>query len=131
MYTEQYQNIKKILVWLTLQLNTLFLKVKLEGSYLGGIIDSEDGYELRPVSGSNVFLILKQRRSNDEDKCCDSEVCQTTPSLRTSDYCSDINHYKNPFVSHKSIPRVMLCGHVPDFVLQIKNIFLTFREKNI
>lgn len=74
MYTEQHQNIKEILVWLTLQLNTLFLKVKLKGSDLGGIIDSENGYELRPVSGSNVFLILKKRSPNDEDKCCDSEV---------------------------------------------------------
>lgn len=47
--------------------------------------------------------------------------------LENSDYCSDINYYKkNPFVSHKSIPRVMFCGHVPDFVLEIKNIFLTF-----
>lgn len=82
MYTEQHQNIKKILVWLTLQLNTLFLKVKLKGADLGGIIDSENGYELRPVSGSNVFLILKKRRSNDEDKCCDSEVRQTTSFLR-------------------------------------------------
>lgn len=46
--------------------------------------------------------------------------------LENSDYCSDINHYKkNPFVSHKSIPRVMLCGHVPDSVLEIKSIFLT------
>lgn len=82
MYTEQHQNIKKILVWLTLQLNTLFLKVKLKGSDLGGIIDSEKGYELRPVPVSNVFLILKKRRSNDEDKCCDSEVGQTTSFLR-------------------------------------------------
>lgn len=82
MYAEQHQNIKKILVWLTLQLNTLFLKVKLKGPDLGGIIDSKDEYELRPVSGSNVFLILKKRRSNDEDKCCDSEVRQTTSSLR-------------------------------------------------
>lgn len=47
--------------------------------------------------------------------------------LENSDYCSDINYYKkNPFVSHKRIPRVMFCGHVPDFVLEIKNIFLTF-----
>lgn len=75
MYTEHHQNIKKILVWLTLQLNTLFLKVKLKGPDLGGIIDTKDEYELRPVSGSNMFLILKKRRSNDEDKCCDSEVC--------------------------------------------------------
>lgn len=45
--------------------------------------------------------------------------------LENSDHCSDINHYKNPFVSHKSIPRVMLCGYVPDFVLEIKNIILT------
>lgn len=82
MYAEQHQNIKKILVWLTLQLNTLFLKVKLKGPDLGGIIDSKDEYELRPVSGSNVFLILKKRRSNDEDKCCDSEVRQSTSSLR-------------------------------------------------
>lgn len=82
MYAEQHQNIKWILVWLTLQLNTLFLKVKLKGPDLGGIIDSKDEYELRPVSGSNVFLILKKRRSNDEDKCCDSEVRQTTSSLR-------------------------------------------------
>lgn len=28
-------------------------------------------------------------------------------------------------MSHKSIPRVMLCGHVPDSVLEIKSIFLT------
>lgn len=74
MYTEQHQNIKEILAWLTLQLNALLLKVKLEGADLGGIIDSENGYELRPVSGSNVFLILKKRSPNDEDKCCDSEV---------------------------------------------------------
>lgn len=45
--------------------------------------------------------------------------------LENSDHCSDINHYKNPFVSHKSIPRVMLCGYVPDFVLEIKNVILT------
>lgn len=82
MYTEQHQNIKKILVWLTLQLNTLFLKVKLKGADLGGIIDSKKGYELRPVPGSNVFLILKKRSPSDEDKCCDSEVRQTTSFLR-------------------------------------------------
>lgn len=42
-----------------------------------GIDDSLEGYELRPVAGSNVFLILKHRRLNDEDKCCTSEVRQT------------------------------------------------------
>uniref|UniRef100_A0A8W8N3R2 VWFA domain-containing protein n=1 Tax=Magallana gigas TaxID=29159 RepID=A0A8W8N3R2_MAGGI len=56
-------------------------RVKLKGSDLGGIIDSEKGYELRPVPGSNVFLILKKRRSNDEDKCCDSEYYVSPSSI--------------------------------------------------
>uniref|UniRef100_K1QK79 VWFA and cache domain-containing protein 1 n=1 Tax=Magallana gigas TaxID=29159 RepID=K1QK79_MAGGI len=56
-------------------------RVKLKGANLGGIIDSENGYELRPVSGSNVFLILKKRRSSDEDKCCDSEYYVSPSSI--------------------------------------------------
>lgn len=54
--------------------------MKLRGSQLGGIIDELEGYQLRPVSGSNVFLILKERRPNDNDKCCMSEVRQLTSS---------------------------------------------------
>lgn len=53
--------------------------MKLGGSELNGIVDSEEGYQLRPVTGSNVFLILKQKRLNDEDKCCKLEV---NPQIR-------------------------------------------------
>lgn len=48
--------------------------MKLGGSDLNGIVDLEEGYQLRPVSGSNAFIILKKRRPNDEDKCCDVKV---------------------------------------------------------
>lgn len=53
--------------------------MKLGGSELNGIVDSEEGYQLRPVYGSNVFLILKQKRLNDEDNCCKLEV---NPQIR-------------------------------------------------
>lgn len=53
--------------------------MKLGGSELNGIVDSEEGYQLRPVTGSNMFLILKQKRLNDEDKCCKLEV---NPQIR-------------------------------------------------
>lgn len=79
MFKQQLHSINiKQLAWLTLQLHVLILKVKLGGTHLSGLIDSEEDYELRPVSGSNVFLILKQRHPNDEDKCCNSQVRQTT-----------------------------------------------------
>lgn len=52
-------------------------QVKLPDSLLSGIVDSKEGYQLRPVSGSNLFLILKQRRLHDEESCCNSEVHQT------------------------------------------------------
>lgn len=66
--------IQKPLAWLTLYLHELFLIGETRGIQLSGIIDLVEGYELRPVAGSNVFLILKQRRPNDEDKCCNSQV---------------------------------------------------------
>lgn len=79
MFKQQLHSINiKQLAWLTLQLHVLILKVKLEGNHLSGLNDPEKGFELRPVSGSNVFLILKQRHPNDEDKCCNSQVRQTT-----------------------------------------------------
>lgn len=53
--------------------------MKLGGSELNKIVDSEEGYQLRPVTGLNVFLILKQKRLNDEDKCCKLEV---NPQIR-------------------------------------------------
>lgn len=53
--------------------------MKLGGSELNGIVDSEEGYKLRPVTGSNMFLILKQKRLNDEDKCFKLEV---NPQIR-------------------------------------------------
>ncbi|XP_065940278.1 VWFA and cache domain-containing protein 1 [Magallana gigas] len=86
-------------------------RVKLEGADLGGIIDSEDGYELRPVSGSNVFLILKTRRSNDEDKCCHSEYHISPSSIpcgteRCSCLCYkdlSFNECRNEY--NRTIPR--------------------------
>lgn len=86
-------------------------RVKLEGANLGGIIDSENGYELRPVSGSNVFLILKKRRSNDEDKCCDSEYHISPSSIPCgTEECSCLC-YKDLFFNecrneyNRTIPR--------------------------
>lgn len=77
MFKQQRHSINiKQLAWLTLQLHVL--KVKLPESQLSGLIDPEKKYELRPVAGSNVFLILKQRHPNDEDKCCNSQVRQIT-----------------------------------------------------
>lgn len=67
---------KKPVAWLTKTL--LIWQVKLEGSHPCGVVDSEEGYQLLPVSGSNLFFILKQRRLNDEDKCCTSKVRRTT-----------------------------------------------------
>lgn len=32
---------------------------------------------MRPVAGSNVYLILKHRRMQDEETCCTSGVRQT------------------------------------------------------
>lgn len=58
--------------------------MKLGGSELNGIVDSEEGYQLRPVTGSNMFLILKQKRLNDEDKCCKLEVNPQTRRQITS-----------------------------------------------
>lgn len=69
-------SLKKTVAWLTKTL--LILQVKLEGSHPCGEVDSEEGYQLLPVSGSNLFFILKQRRLNDEDKCCTSKVRRTT-----------------------------------------------------
>lgn len=54
---------------------SILWQVKLPQSS-NGIDDSLEGFQLRPVNGSNVFLILKQRRLNDEDRCCTSEVRQ-------------------------------------------------------
>lgn len=51
-------------------------QVKLQESVLSGIVDSDEGYELRPVAGSNVYIILKHRRLQDEDTCCTSGVRQ-------------------------------------------------------
>eukprot|EP00105_Crassostrea_gigas_P042167 XP_019926315.1 PREDICTED: uncharacterized protein LOC105336599 [Crassostrea gigas] len=57
-------------------------RVKLGGSELNKIVDSEEGYQLRPVTGSNVFLILKQKRLNDEDKCCKLEYSRKPSSIQ-------------------------------------------------
>lgn len=57
-------------------------RVKLGGTELNGIVDSEEGYQLRPVSGSNVFLILKQKHKNDEDKCCHVEYFRDPSSVQ-------------------------------------------------
>lgn len=54
-------------------------RVKLPQFLSSGLIDSVEGYELRPVNGSNVYLILKQRRPNDEESCCNSDP-YTSPS---------------------------------------------------
>nr|XP_019926041.2 VWFA and cache domain-containing protein 1 isoform X1 [Crassostrea gigas] len=56
-------------------------RVKLPQSS-NGIVDSSEGYQLRPVVGSNVFLILKQRRLNDEDRCCTSEYFTSPSSIK-------------------------------------------------
>nr|XP_034337034.1 VWFA and cache domain-containing protein 1 [Crassostrea gigas]XP_034337496.1 VWFA and cache domain-containing protein 1 [Crassostrea gigas]XP_034337917.1 VWFA and cache domain-containing protein 1 [Crassostrea gigas] len=57
-------------------------RVKLGGTELNGIVDSEEGYQLRPVSGSNVFLILKHKHKNDEDKCCNVEYFRDPSSVQ-------------------------------------------------
>lgn len=51
-------------------------QVKLQESVLSGIEYSDEGYELRPVAGSNVYIILKHGRLQDEDTCCTSGVRQ-------------------------------------------------------
>lgn len=56
--------------------------MKLGGSELNGIVDSEEEYQLRPVTGSNTFLILKQKRLNDEDKCCKLEYSRKPSSIQ-------------------------------------------------
>nr|XP_022294872.1 VWFA and cache domain-containing protein 1-like isoform X2 [Crassostrea virginica] len=50
-------------------------RVNLPISHQGGKVDSTEGYEIRPVTGSNVFLILKtkDRSENNEDRCCSEE----------------------------------------------------------
>nr|XP_034308982.1 VWFA and cache domain-containing protein 1-like [Crassostrea gigas] len=73
-------------------------RVKLRGSQLGGIIDELEGYQLRPVSGSNVFLILKERRPNDDDKCCTSEYYTLPSSIQCgTGQCTCLCYQDLPF----------------------------------
>nr|XP_022331553.1 VWFA and cache domain-containing protein 1-like [Crassostrea virginica] len=55
-------------------------RVSLPQSYYNGIVDSTEEYELRPVVGSNVFLILKKRKRSDVDPPCCSEQFSTSPN---------------------------------------------------
>ncbi|XP_034314932.2 VWFA and cache domain-containing protein 1 isoform X1 [Magallana gigas] len=82
-------------------------RVKLPDSLLSGIVDSKEGYQLRPVPGSNLFLILKQRRMLDEESCCNSEHSTSPNSIQCSvEQCTclcykdlSFNECKNEYVS--------------------------------
>ncbi|XP_078333915.1 VWFA and cache domain-containing protein 1-like isoform X2 [Crassostrea virginica] len=60
-------------------------RVSLPQSHLGGKIDSNGGYEIRPVTGSNVFLILKRRIfstiEEEEQECCSEKVFISPSSI--------------------------------------------------
>lgn len=94
---------KKPVAWLTKTL--LIWQVKLEGSHPCGVVDSEEGYQLLPVSGSNLFFILKQRRLNDEDKCCTSKVRRTTYRKRVQYWVTRNCH---PYVARHILPNLVL-----------------------
>lgn len=73
-------------------------RVMLPQSSSNGIDDSLEGYELRPVAGSNVFLILKHRRLNDEDKCCTSEYFTSPSTIKCgSGQCTCLCYQDLPF----------------------------------
>ncbi|XP_022331682.2 VWFA and cache domain-containing protein 1-like [Crassostrea virginica] len=58
-------------------------RVNLPQSHLSGKVDSEEKYEIRPVTGSNVFLILKRRIfSTNDEKCCEEEVSMSPSSIK-------------------------------------------------
>ena len=51
------------------------IQVKLPQTHLNGFMDTAEEYEIRPVTGSNIFLILKKRKESIVDKqCCSEEV---------------------------------------------------------
>ncbi|XP_062591913.1 VWFA and cache domain-containing protein 1-like [Saccostrea cucullata] len=45
-------------------------RVKLPQTKKNGVVNKAEGYELRPVPMSNLFLILKSRHMNEEISCC-------------------------------------------------------------
>ncbi|XP_022331617.1 VWFA and cache domain-containing protein 1-like [Crassostrea virginica] len=57
-------------------------RVKLPQTHLNGFVDKAEGYmyEIRPVTGSNIFLILKKREAFIVDQPCCSEESSTSPS---------------------------------------------------
>ncbi|XP_034328195.2 VWFA and cache domain-containing protein 1 isoform X2 [Magallana gigas] len=63
-------------------------RVNLPKSVSSGFLDSDEGYEMRPVAGSNVYLILKHRRLQDEETCCTSGPFTSPSSIQCTGVCN-------------------------------------------
>eukprot|EP00105_Crassostrea_gigas_P035327 XP_019919475.1 PREDICTED: VWFA and cache domain-containing protein 1 [Crassostrea gigas] len=63
-------------------------RVNLPKSVSSGFLDSDEGYEMRPVAGSNVYLILKHRRLQDEETCCTSGPNTSPSSIQCTGVCN-------------------------------------------
>ncbi|XP_048728643.2 VWFA and cache domain-containing protein 1-like [Ostrea edulis] len=70
-------------------------RVKLPQNHLNGIVNSEEGYEMRPVTGSNLFLILKQRKTSQDLPCCSEKSSVPPSSLKCGDDDCTCLCYKN------------------------------------
>ncbi|XP_062591885.1 VWFA and cache domain-containing protein 1-like [Saccostrea cucullata] len=87
-------------------------RVKLLRSQLSGLVDPIEKYEIRPVPGSNVFLILKEIVSNDDSSTCCSTPSSSSPSSVQcgEDTCSclcyktiDFNECENKYENMEGI----------------------------
>ncbi|XP_061177706.1 VWFA and cache domain-containing protein 1-like [Saccostrea echinata] len=62
-------------------------RVKLPPSKTNGITNNAEGYELRPVPMSNLFLILKRRHMQEEIPCCKDPSLPPNEVVCPSDTC--------------------------------------------
>ncbi|XP_065942394.1 VWFA and cache domain-containing protein 1 isoform X1 [Magallana gigas] len=88
-------------------------RVKLPEAHMNGIVDTVEGYELRPVPKSNVFLILKKRRLLDYEACCTSGPYTSPSSIQCgAGQCTCLCYKDLPFDECKNEYKNMK-GFVP------------------